>query len=108
MSDPRYPSRNSLPTAPNTQPPTPILIGLTGNIACGKSTVLALLAGYGAETIDADREVHALYVAGGPVTAAIAARFGAEVLAEDGAVDRRALGRLVIGDRAAMAALEAI
>ena len=84
------------------------MIGLTGNIACGKSTVLALLAGYGAETIDADREVHALYVAGSPVTVAIADRFGAGVLAAGGAVDRRALGRLVIGDPAAMAALEAI
>jgi dephospho-CoA kinase len=95
-------------TAGKGAPPRPYLIGLTGNIACGKSTVLRLLGGYGAETIDADREVHALYEAGSPVTAAIAARFGAGVLAADGAIDRRALGRLVIGDPAAMAALEAI
>ncbi|MCC6627748.1 MAG: dephospho-CoA kinase [Chloroflexi bacterium] len=84
------------------------MIGLTGNIACGKSTVLALLAECGADTIDADREVHALYNPGSPVTAAIAAEFGAGVLAADGVVDRRALGAIVLGDPARLRALETI
>src|SRR5262245_49570701 len=55
----------------------PFLLGLTGNIACGKSTVGALLADrFAADYIDADRLVHALYDANTPETRAIAERFG--------------------------------
>lgn len=82
------------------------LIGLTGNIACGKSTVLAQLAGYGAAVIDADRVVHALQEPGQPVWAAIREHFGPGVLAPDGAIDRRALGAIVFADPAALALLE--
>jgi dephospho-CoA kinase len=89
-------------------PRRPLLIGLTGNIACGKSTVLALLAELGAETIDADREVHALYTPDSPVTRAIAAAFGPGVLAPDGAIDRRALGAIVFADPARLRRLEAL
>jgi dephospho-CoA kinase len=70
--------------------------------------VLALLAERGADTIDADREVHALYGAGSPVTAAIAAEFGTGVLAADGTVDRRALGAIVLSDAARLRTLETI
>jgi dephospho-CoA kinase len=86
----------------------PYLLGLTGNIACGKSTVLSQLAELGAETIDADRVVHELLAPGEPVAAAIGDTFGPGVLTPEGAVDRRALGALVFADPAALARLEAL
>jgi dephospho-CoA kinase len=85
------------------------VLGLTGNIACGKSSVGQLLAErYGAEYVDADRVVHERYAAGTPETAAIAARFGAELLKPDGTIDRRRLGDIVMADRAALRDLERI
>ena len=85
------------------------LLGLTGNIACGKSTVGQLLADrYAAEYVDADRLVHALYAAGTPETAAIAARFGQELVGADGTIDRRKLGDRIFGDRSALRELEEI
>lgn len=84
------------------------LIGLTGNIASGKSTVAQLLVAHGAAHLDADALVHELYQPGTAVTQAVAAHFGAGVLAPDGAIDRRALGAIVFGDAAALQALEAI
>jgi dephospho-CoA kinase len=87
----------------------PFLLGLTGNIACGKSTVGRVLAdGYGADYVDADRLVHALYAAGTPETAAIAARFGADLLQPDGTIDRRRLGDIVMSDPGALRELEQI
>jgi dephospho-CoA kinase len=87
----------------------PFLLGLTGNIACGKSTVGRMLAeGYGAEYVDADRLVHALYAAGTPETTAIAARFGADLLQPDGTINRRRLGDLVMSSREALRELEGI
>jgi dephospho-CoA kinase len=83
-------------------------IGLTGNIACGKSTVGRLLAERGAEYVDADRLVHALMEPGTAETERIVARFGPEVRDADGRIDRRALGARVWSDPAAMAELEAI
>lgn len=84
------------------------LIGLTGNIASGKSTVAQWLAEQGAAHLDADRLVHEMYEAGTEVTAAIAARFGEHVLASDGSVDRKALGPIVFNDKEALRALEKI
>jgi dephospho-CoA kinase len=87
----------------------PFVLGLTGNIACGKSTVGQLLAErYAAEYVDADRLVHALYAAGTPQTAAIAARFGAELIQPDGTIDRRRLGDIVLADAPALRDLERI
>ena len=86
----------------------PYVIGLTGNIASGKSAVSAILANLGADVIDADRLAHAVLAAGTEETAAVARRFGPEVLQADGAVDRPALGRIVFSDAAALADLEAI
>src|SRR5256885_14205007 len=81
----------------------PFLLGLTGNIACGKSTVGQVLAErYDAEYVDADRLVHTLYAAGSAETAAIAARFGAELLQPDGTIDRRRLGDMVMSNDAAL------
>jgi dephospho-CoA kinase len=85
------------------------LLGLTGNIACGKSTVGQLLAErFGAEYIDADRLVHTLYAAGTPETRQIAQRFGHDLLQPDGTIDRRRLGDLVLPDPAALRELEEI
>src|SRR5215204_6173234 len=85
------------------------LLGLTGNIACGKSSVGRLLAAqYGADYIDADRLVHELYAAGTPETRAIVERFGADLLTPAGTIDRRRLGDLVLPDPAALRDLEAI
>jgi dephospho-CoA kinase len=87
----------------------PFLLGLTGNIACGKSTVGALLADrYSADYIDADRLVHALYAANTPETRAIARRFGAQLIQPDGTIDRRRLGDIVMADRASLRELECI
>ena len=84
------------------------VIGLTGNIASGKSAVARLLAELGAEVIDADRVAHSVMAAGTDETRDIAALFGPYVLSEEGAVDRAALGRIVFSDPSALANLEAI
>lgn len=86
----------------------PILIGLTGNIGTGKSTVAKMLADMGAETIDADKVAHEVMRAGGSAHAAIVEAFGQEVLAADGEIDRERLGSIVFTDPAALARLEAI
>src|SRR4051794_32889077 len=86
----------------------PYTIGLTGNIACGKSTVLAMLRSLGAATLDADRLVHEMYEPGDPVYYTVIESFGADILGQDATIDRRALGRKVFGDPAALARLEAI
>lgn len=83
------------------------VLGLTGNIASGKSTVAEILAGLGARVIDADRLVHGLYRAGAPTFEAIVDRFGTD-FAGHGEIDRAALGDMVFGNPDAMAALEAI
>jgi dephospho-CoA kinase len=85
------------------------LIGLTGNIACGKSTVLAILRELGARVIDADRVTHDLQRPGEPVYDAIVAEFGPGILTEPGGpIDRRALGAIVFADPAALRRLEQI
>lgn len=85
-----------------------ILVGLTGGIGAGKSTVSALLAARGAVVIDADAITHELQRAGTPVLAAIAERFGAGVLTPDGELDRAALAEIVFNDADELAALNAI
>ena len=83
-------------------------IGLTGNIACGKSTVGKLLAARGADYIDADRLTHQLLEAGTPENDRIVERFGPGVRAADGRIDRPKLGAIVFADPDALKALEAI
>lgn len=85
-----------------------LLIGLTGNIATGKSTVAAMLADLGAEVIDADEVAHELMRTGSPVHTQIVAAFGPQVLMPDGEIDRKRLGTIVFADPAALARLEAI
>lgn len=84
------------------------VIGLTGNIAGGKSAVARMLADLRAEIIDADEIAHATLTPGTIESAAVASRFGPSVVAADGGTDRAALGRIVFGDPTALADLEAI
>ena len=87
----------------------PFLLGLTGNIACGKSSVGQLLAErFAAEYVDTDRLVHALYAPGTPETRAIAQRFGPDLLTHQGTIDRRRLGDLVMANPSVLPDLEAI
>jgi dephospho-CoA kinase len=86
----------------------PYIIGLTGNIACGKSTVRGMLAEHGAATLDADALVHELYLPGDPVFRAVVDAFGDDIVAADGTLDRRALGRKVFSNPDALARLEGL
>jgi dephospho-CoA kinase len=87
-----------------------ILIGLTGNIATGKSEVARLLAELGApdlvSIIDADRVAHEVMRPGGPAYGPVLEAFGPEILAADGSIDRGKLGALVFRDPAALRRLE--
>ncbi len=85
-----------------------LLIGLTGGIGSGKSTLSAALAERGAVVIDADAIVHELQAPGTPVLAAMVQRFGEEVLRADGTLDRQAVADIVFTDAAALADLNAI
>ena len=83
-------------------------IGLTGNIAAGKSTVARLFQEWGGVVIDADAIVHELQRPGTPVFRAIVDRFGIDKVAEDGTLDRAALRAEVFDDKQALADLNAI
>src|SRR3989442_10759096 len=83
-------------------------VGLTGNIASGKSTVVGLFRRWGATIVDADELAREAQAPGTEVLAQIAGRFGADVLRPDGSLDRAALRAKVMGDDAALAALNAI
>ncbi len=84
------------------------VIGLTGNIGTGKSTVMSMLAALGATVIDADRVAHEVIAPGTPGWSQVVAAFGRGVVAADGAIDRARLGAIVFSDPAALARLEAI
>lgn len=87
----------------------PRIIGITGNIACGKTVVGQMLLEMGAERyIDADAVVHGLYEAGQPIAVRVAEAFGPAVMAADGSVNRAALGEIVFHDAGAMRRLESI
>lgn len=86
----------------------PVLIGLTGNIACGKSTVARMLAEKGAYIIDADAIAHEVIRKGTPAYESILRRFGEGILGPDGEIDRRRLGAIVFQDPLALRDLEAI
>jgi dephospho-CoA kinase len=83
-------------------------VGLTGNIASGKSTVTELFRRWGATIIDADALVREAQAPGTPVLAAIASRFGSAMLRPDGTLDRAALRHEVMNNPAALADLNAI
>lgn len=86
----------------------PYVIGLTGNIATGKSTVGRMLAEQGAEHIDADRLAHQVMAQGTDAWEQIVCAFGREILRPDGEIDRARLGAIVFSHDEALARLERI
>lgn len=84
------------------------IIGLTGGIACGKSTVAAMLRSLGAPVIDADAISRSLTAPGGEALPPIRKSFGDTVFHPDGTLDRKALAALVFGDRAQLERLNSI
>ena len=75
----------------------PLIIGVTGSIATGKSSACNLMAAQGATHLDADRLVHRLYDPGKPAFYRIVGIFGEEIVGEDGYIDRKILGSKVFG-----------
>lgn len=84
------------------------VVGLTGGMGAGKSTVAAMLAAHGAHVIDADAIARAVVEPGEPALAAIVEEFGASVLDDDGTLDRAAMAGIVFADEERLDALEAI
>lgn len=84
------------------------VIGLTGNIATGKSTVARMLADLGATVIDADKVAHEVMQADTEVHRAVVTAFGPHIVGRNGEIDRDRLGSIVFADPASLATLEAI
>ena len=95
-----------MPTAPCSG--SPYRIGLTGNIATGKTTVGRMLSALRAEVIDADQVAHAVISPDGAAYSSVVAAFGDEIVADDGTIDRQRLGGIVFSDPAALRRLEAL
>jgi dephospho-CoA kinase len=85
-----------------------LLVGLTGGIATGKSTVSGILRGLGCEIIDADLLAREVVEPGQPALAQIASEFGRDVVTASGALDRKRLGAIIFGDPECRRRLEAI
>ena len=83
-------------------------IAITGGIACGKTLVGSFFEEYGVSVCDSDELGHALFLKGCRVFDRVLSEFGDEILAGDGSIDRRKLGRIVFDDRARLEALNAI
>ena len=107
-STPAHPAISSRPRAAYDAGVDSVVVGLTGGIGSGKSTVSAALVERGATLIDADAITRQLQAPGQPVLAAIVERFGDGVLDADGALDRQALADVVFTDPEALADLNAI
>jgi dephospho-CoA kinase len=84
------------------------VIGLTGGIASGKSTVAAMLAGKGAFVVDADQLARKAVEPGSPALEEVASAFGREMIGPDGSLDRARLGELAFSDQQARERLNAI
>jgi dephospho-CoA kinase len=85
-----------------------LLVGLTGGIATGKSTVSTMFAHLGAKVVDADLLAREVVMPGQPAHAEIVKEFGTDVLQEDGSLDRKRLGAIVFADAARRKRLEAL
>ena len=84
------------------------ILGITGNIATGKSTVVQMLVSKGAHHIDADAVYHELIQPGKPLVQELANQFGRGILNKDGSLNRRALGDIVFYDPGKLAQLDAL
>lgn len=85
-----------------------VVIGVTGGIGTGKSTVSKMLQAHGAILIDADQITHRLMLPDGPAFSPLVEAFGTEILASDGTINRRELGRRAFADVAGTRRIEAI
>lgn len=85
-----------------------LIVGLTGGIATGKSTVSAMLKGCGAAIVDADRIARQVVAPGLPGWKGVVEAFGREILLADGSIDRVALGRIVFNDSMARKRIDEI
>ncbi len=85
-----------------------IVVGLTGGIGAGKSTVSKLLAERGAAIVDADQIARDLQSPGNPVLEQMAERFGAQIINDDSSLDRAAVAAIVFSDKSALDDLNAI
>lgn len=83
-----------------------IVLGITGNIATGKSTVVRILKEFGAHHIDSDLVYRDLVQPGEPLLEALREHFGDGIIAPDGSLDRKALGAIVFSDPAKLAELD--
>lgn len=99
---------SALPGATGGATAGPVLVGLTGGIASGKSTIARMLAELGAQVVDADALAREVLETGTPGLAAVVDRFGSGVLGPDGSLDRAALAGVVFSDEAARRDLEGI
>jgi dephospho-CoA kinase len=84
------------------------LIGLTGNIGTGKSTVMKILRELGADSIDADRVAHEVIQPGGPAYLQVINAFGHAIVQSDGSLDRKQLGAIVFNDPERLQLLESL
>lgn len=84
------------------------ILGVTGNIATGKSTVVKMLVEKGAHHIDSDAVYHQLIAPGQPLLSKLASHFGEEILAVDGSLDRKALGEIVFSNAEKLRQLDAL
>lgn len=84
------------------------VIAVTGGVGCGKSEVGRILSEIGVSVLDTDQAVHRLLSEDAAVHAAVVARFGQEILSDNGAIDRRRLAERVFPNEEARRALEAI
>lgn len=88
---------------------TPVrVIGITGGIGSGKSTVTEVLSGFGVQILDADALVHDIYAGNSLLLQCLTEKFGTEIVAADGTLDRKALGAIVFSDAAKLKMLESI
>ena len=85
-----------------------LVIGVTGNIGSGKSTVCQLLAKLGATTIDADKLAHETYKPYSPAWQKLVDTFGKDILAKNEEIDHQKLGKIVFSDSSALARLNQI
>lgn len=99
---------NEAPSDPVEKGSDVAIIGLTGPIGCGKSTIGSMLAELGGSFIDADALAREVTAPGQPVLRAVRDRFGDQVFESSGLLDRAALGEIVFQDPAALRDLEAI
>jgi len=85
-----------------------IVVGLTGGIGAGKSTVSSMLADRGAVIVDADKIARDLQAPGAPLLDVMAARFGEHIITADGSLDRAAVAAIVFNDKEALGDLNGI